>query len=132
MEQRFSVLVLRSRFRLLVVSAAALAAIPFSPRYSSNDGQSCSRSIAHPFCFVTEPTRSMQTNTETICDLPKIGPPTIPIVDSRPIRGSLGSFRAGYEEIEQLVSQLLDEIDAAYGELDSERAESCAPPHQFG
>lgn len=70
----------------------------------------------------------MQANTESICDVPKINPPTFPIVDWRPIRGSLGSFRAGYEEIEQLVSQLLDEIDAAYEELEAERARADARP----
>lgn len=67
----------------------------------------------------------MRTSTPTntaIANLPKICAPTIPAVDWRPIRGSLGAFRAGYEEIEQFVSQLLDEIDAAWRELDAERA----------
>lgn len=48
--------------------------------------------------------------------------PTLPAVDWRPIRGSLEAFRSGYEEIEQLVSQLLDEIDSAWQQLDAERS----------
>ena len=65
--------------------------------------------------------RTSTPMTAAIANFPKICAPTIPVVDWRPIRGSLGAFRAGYEEIEQFVSQLLDEIDAAWRELDAER-----------
>ena len=46
--------------------------------------------------------------------------PSIPVVDWQPIRGTLGAFRASYDEIEQFVGQLLDEIDVAWQELDAE------------
>jgi len=55
-------------------------------------------------------------------NIARICAPTLPAVDWRPIRGSLGAFRAGYDEIEQFVGQLLDEIDAAWQELDAERS----------
>jgi hypothetical protein len=64
---------------------------------------------------------STPTNTEP-ADIARLFAPIIPIVDWRPIRGSLGAFRAGYEEIEQFVGQLLDEIDAAWQQLDAERS----------
>jgi hypothetical protein len=60
-------------------------------------------------------------NTEP-ANIARICTPTIPVVDWRSIRGSLGAFRSGYEEIEQFVGQLLDEIDDAWQELDGERA----------
>lgn len=69
----------------------------------------------------------MQQQTQLGADMihsPRIGAAEIPEIDWRPIRGSLGSFRAGYEEIEQFVSQLLDEVDAAWEQLEAERANS--------
>ncbi|HEX3998857.1 MAG TPA: hypothetical protein VHX65_09930 [Pirellulales bacterium] len=57
---------------------------------------------------------------------PAITAPTIPAVDWRPIQGSLGAFRTGYEEIEQFIGQLLDEIDTAWQQLEAERVRASA------
>jgi hypothetical protein len=64
-------------------------------------------------------------NTES-ANIAYIRAPTIPVVDWRPIHGSLTAFRAGYEEIEQFVGQLLDHIDLAWQELDAERSRLAA------
>jgi hypothetical protein len=53
---------------------------------------------------------------------PRISVPVIPAIDWRPIRGSLGSVRAGYDDIELFINQLLDEIDTAWNELADERS----------
>ncbi len=55
-------------------------------------------------------------------NIARIFSPSIPVVDWQPIRGTLGAFRTSYDEIEQFVGQLLDEIDTAWQELDAERS----------
>jgi len=70
---------------------------------------------------ITSPTDELSLES------PRIRVPVIPAVDWRPIRGSLGSVRAGYDDIELFINQLLEEIDTAWKELDVERSRDKSP-----
>ena len=78
-------------------------------------------SVSSPSDVAAADMRTSTPPNNEPANIARICAPTIPVVDWRPIRGSLAAFRSGYEEIEQFVSQLLDEIDAAWQELDAER-----------